>query len=386
MDGGAVFERRLVHELVAAGHSVNVVVPGSSLHSYEEKDGGSTIYRAASAKLPLASGEYRITYWPFTAVRRALKAELPDVIHVHTMGLLGFYLLWRAKRDHIPIVATNHLMPENVLMSLPAFLKDNRVVHSIFWRSIVWFHNRFYEVTSPTPSAVELLKKYGLKRPARAISNGIDTSLYVPKAGNKDPQDPRIARFAIAHPYAIYLGRVNAEKRIDQLLDGFALFAKETSDAQLVIAGTGNRLEQLKTQAEKLGIASRVVFTGRVSDEEKIALLQNAQLYAITSPAELQSIATLEAMACGLPVIAVDIAALHELCQDGENGYLVPAGDASALSTALEKIMTDSKRSKQFGEASRAIAVNLHSHENTFEQFTALYERAISGERSDVVK
>lgn len=376
IDGGAVFERRLVHELVAAGHEVRVVVPGSSLRSYEERDGGSMIYRSASVRLPLASGEYRITYWPRTAVKRALDGWRPDVIHVHTMGPLGLSLLSRAKKDHISVVATNHLMPENVLLSLPGFLKDSRYVHSLFWRVIVRFHNRFNEVTSPTPSAVELLERYGLKRPVRAISNGMDTTLYTPKDGEKSPADARISRFAIKNPYIIYLGRVNAEKRLDHLLEGFASFAKNRTGVDLVIAGTGNRVDQLQKQAAELGIEGRVVFTGRVSDEEKIALLQNALLYAITSPAELQSIATMEAMACGLPVVAVDIAALHELCHDGENGYLVPAGDDKALAQAFEEITADPERMKAFGEISRSIVVANHSHKSTYDAFVELYQRA----------
>lgn len=297
------------------------------------------------------------------------------------MGPLGFYLLWRAKRDKIPIVATNHLMPENVLMSLPAFLKNSRYVHLFFWRLIVWFHNRFLEVTSPTPSAVELLTKHGLKRPVSAISNGIDTSLYTPKTTEKSANDPTIARFQIKNPYVIYLGRVNAEKRIDHLIDGFALLAKKHEDIDLVIAGTGNRSEQLKEQAEKHGLSSRIHFTGRVTDEEKIALLQNALLYAITSPAELQSIAALEAMACGLPIVAVDIAALHELCHDGENGYLVPSGDADALETALGTLVSSPSRLAEFGEASRKIVVSKHSHDSTFQQFMALYERTSTGKQ-----
>jgi glycosyltransferase involved in cell wall biosynthesis len=374
-DGGAVFEHRLVHELIEGGHQVNVVVPGNSAHSYEEQDEASTIYRSASMKLPFTNGAYRVTSWPLQAVRCALKAQRPDVIHVHTLGPLGLVLLWRARRDHIPIVATNHLMPENVLMSLPSFLKDNKYVHMLFWRVIVGFHNRFDEVTSPTPSAVQLLKEHGLKRPVRAISNGIDTSLYVPKKTEKTVSDSRIARFSIKKSYIIYLGRVSAEKRIDQLIDGFALFAKNNDKADLVIAGKGSRLEQLKEYAREQGLTERVTFTGLVSDEEKIALLQNAELYAITSPAELQSIATLEAMACGLPVVAVDIAALHELCRDGTNGFLVPAGDAGALAEALEKIVSDSKRRKKFGEASRTIAVSKHSNKNTYQEYESLYKR-----------
>ena len=372
-DGGAVFERRLVHQLLAAGHQVAFVAPGQKWQAHTERDGDHDyiIYRTVSGPLPL-NKDYKISYYAYSQALRAVKEFNPDIIHVHTMALAGAALLRVAKKYHIPIVATNHLMPENVLMSFPSVVMNSKFVAVRFWKTIVRFHNKFLAVSVPTESAAEPLRQYGLKRPLVAISNGVNVHYYHPATKKIDPL---LDRFDVPKNYFIYLGRVNAEKRIDMLIKSFAL--ADVPGLDLVIAGTGNRSAALEKLASDLGILDRVHFVGRVTDDEKVALYQHAEFYAITSPAELQSIAALEAAACGLPLLAVDIVALKELCHDGKNGYLVELDDNQGCANAIEKLHTDDTMRKKFGDYSRNLVVNFHSEEATLEQYLAFYELGI---------
>jgi glycosyltransferase involved in cell wall biosynthesis len=376
-DGGAVFERRLVHQLIEAGHEVRLVVPGNSWRSYQEPDGKSHIYRTASVRLPL-NKDYKISYYARSQVIKALNEFQPDIIHVHTIGVAANSLITEAKKRHIPIVATNHIMPENFLMSLPKAVMNSKAVNDRFWKELVRFHEKFLAVSTPTQTAAELLKKYGLKKPLFAISNGVDTNYFHPLSDQELlTSDPELERFKLPGRYFIYLGRVNAEKRIDMLLRSFALAAHETPDLHLVIAGTGNRSEQLKQLAKELSIDKKIQFVGRVSEEEKRALYQHAEFFAITSPAELQSIVTLEAAACGLPVIAVDIAALRELCHNDKNGYLVKLDDNKACAQAIEQLYKSKSRRDAFGAYSRKLIEDEHSQENTLQEYVRFYETAI---------
>lgn len=376
-DGGAVFERRLVHQLIAAGHEVRVVVPGKSWRSYDERDGESYIYRTASVREPF-NKDYKITYYARSQVIRALDEFKPDIVHIHTMAITGMSLVKHAKKRHIPVVATNHLMPENVLMSLPKFFMSSDWVKRKFWKTIIKFHSQFLAVSTPTKTAAKLLTDNGLTRPLTAISNGVDTDYYQPSSGqNRD----EITRFNLPSSYFIYLGRVNAEKRLDMLLKSFALSGKDCPDLNLVIAGTGNRMEELKHLSRSLGIESKTHFLGRVTDDEKRSLYQHAEFFAITSPAELQSIVTLEAEACGLPVVAVDIVALRELCHDGKNSFLVALDDVAACANAIVVLHNKKAMRKKFGDYSRQLIVSHHSQANTLKRYTEFYESAIKSSK-----
>jgi len=378
-DGGAVFERRLVHQLLDAGHQVAFVTPGQKWRASIERDGEHDyiIYRTVSGPLPL-NKDYKVSYLPYAQALRAVNEFQPDIIHVHTMAFTAQALLRIAKKRHIPIVATNHLMPENVLMSFPGAVMNSKLVVRQFWKALVRFHNRFLAVSVPTESAAELLRAYDLKPPLSVISNGVDVHYYHPlQASDRDQATEVLKRFALPAHYFMYLGRVNAEKRLDMLIKSFALVAPRTPALHLVIAGTGNRSNQLKHLAFELGIAECVHFVGRVSDDEKRALYQKAEFFAITSPAELQSIVTLEAAACGLPIIAVDIVALRELCHDKKNGFLIELDDDQACATAIETLHADVPLRTRFGDYSRQLVVEHHSEEATLEQYVQFYEAAM---------
>ena len=120
-----------------------------------------------------------------------------------------------------------------------------------------------------------------------------------------------------------------------------------------------------------------------MSDEDKIALERVGVLYAISSPAELQSIATLEAMACGKPVVAVNAAALSELCHDGKNGFLFELDDDEGMAEGIAKIIGDKKLQKSFGEESLRIA-RTHDLSYTLTAFIKLYKKVIKAKKAEV--
>jgi len=288
-------------------------------------------------------------------------------------------LLSLARDRGIPIVATNHLMPENVLLNIGK-VAQTRLMKQFFWHRLASFHNRFDAVTSPTPSATKLLLDSGLARPLYDISNGVDIDYYRPLSAESVAGDARhLDRLHIPDDFVLYVGRVAKEKNLGMLVRSFAVIAGKTA-ADLVIAGCGNASKEILALTRLLGIGNRVHLTGHVSDDEKLALARRAKVFAITSQAELQSVASLEALACGLPLVAVNAAALKELCRDGDNGYLVPVGDIGGFAGALLKVLEDDGRRKRFGSSSRRLVSEGHSLHETFRKFGKLYECALAGE------
>ncbi len=376
-DGGATFARRLNYGLAKRGHQVLIWAPGRTLHSHVEQDGPTTIYREKSMVL-LPNPKYRVSFFPFFSGYRLLKQVRPDIIHLNLIGWLTVPTMIYAKRYRVPVLAVNHLMAENILHNLG--LRRGALYQALWhrvWHFLIWFYNKTDFVTSPTSTAITILEEQGLIVPHKAISNGLDTDYYTPgqpEAGVFERLSlPRDAR------HILYLGRTDGEKRIDLLVAAFAKLQgnAKLGNLHLIIAGYGNHLESLKQQARELGLADKVSFTGFVSDDDKLSLYRASTIFAISSPAELQSIVMMEAMACGLPTVAVDVAALKELCHDGQTGYLFPRDRSDIMAEKLAVILADNHLAQQLGTAGRELIVAHHSNKAMLDQYEATYRDVI---------
>lgn len=374
-DGGAQFERRLAFGLIGRGNHVAVWAPGTQFKCYLEQDGQCRIYRERAATF-WVNPKYKVSFMPFWHARQVIQHERPDVIHIHNAFWMGLSALFWAKRYKIPVVATNHFMPENALLNLKGIDLLHQPLHQLIWSFLVWFHNRTDYVTSPTPTAVKLLTDNGLRAPSEAISNGIDTSVFRPGLDPKAVQ----SKYGILtdRPVILYVGRLDGEKRLDLIISALPLIKKQQK-VQLVFCGFGKAMDALKLQAKRLGVEDDIVFTGYIEEEEKPHIYNAAQVFVISSPAELQSIVTLEAMSSGLPVVAVDVAALKELCHDGENGFLFPRDDVPALADRIIRIIKDKALAKRFSAESKRIVHDYHATDVTFERYEQAYKRAQPG-------
>lgn len=372
-DGGAFFERRLVLGLAQRGNEVAVWAPGSKFKSYIEVDGTYPIYRERSIVF-LINKKYRVSFMPFWHARHVIEREKPDVIHIHNCSLIGLSALFWARRKGIPVVATNHFMPENALLNFKGIDALYNSLHRLIWSYLVWFHNRVDFVTSPTPTAVKLLTDHGLRAPAEAISNGIDTNVF--KSGLDATAVKEKYGIKNDRPVVLYVGRLDGEKRLDLIVSAIPLIKKQQK-LQVVFCGFGNAMDSLKQQAKRLGVEDDLLFTGYIEEEDKPLVYNAADVFVISSPAELQSIVTLEAMASGLPVVAVDVAALKELCHDGENGFLFPRDDVPALADRIQRILSDKSLAKRFSEESKRIVHDHHTTEVMFEHYEQVYRRAM---------
>ncbi len=372
-DGGALFERRLVLGLIGRGNQVSVWAPGPKFKSYDEQDGPYVIHREKGV-LFLANRKYKVSLFPFIKAYRVIRAERPDVIHIHNAYWMGLFTMFWARLLKIPVLATNHFMPENALLNLKGTDFVYKPLERFIWSFLVWFHNRADFVTSPTPTAVKLLVDHGLKAPHEPISNGIDTKVFHPR------QDTGAvaAKYQIAtdRPVLIYVGRLDGEKRLDLIISALPLI-KLQQNVQLVMVGSGKAMNDLKAQANKLGVADDIIFTGYIDEDEKPVIYNAASVFVISSPAELQSIVTLEAMATGLPIISVDVAALKELCHDDQNGFLFPRDDFKALAERVNKLLPDKALMSSFSKESMNIVQSLHSTDVTFEKYETAYKRAV---------
>ena len=383
LNGVATFSRNLAHGMAARGHEVVVIAPSQDGKKSVEVDGNYTIYRVRSTVFPFYQN-FRISPTPQLEVRKIIQEFQPDIIHIQMLMWIGQAAMFFGRRNNIPIVSTSHAMAENLLDNLKRAAPLSKPINYMLSDYGRRFHARADVITSPTESGIKSFGKHvdKIEKPIEIISNGIDLTEYTPS--KPVPEMYKKYNLPTDKPIITYIGRVDAEKHLSVLVKAFGI-VRESVDAHLLIVGDGVDRENLTCMVQDAGLSEHVTFTGRVSDEDKIALEHVGVLYAITSPAELQSIATLEAMACGKPVVAVDAGALAELCHDGENGYLFSLDNSEEMAEKLVAILKDKKLQELFGKESLKIAQK-HDLEFTLKEFEALYNRTIMYKKKEIAE
>jgi len=375
IDGGAVAEHHLALELARRGHEVHVITPSESWRSWTQYDGGTTIHRLASHPIPFVKNKHRLAWRPKSAVHTILERVRPDVVHVHNPFPVGRASLAYCRKRKVPVVATNHWLPENIttFMAKFRFLNDVRFLVEMNWRWIVKFHNQFQFVTSPTQTAIDLMVQRGLVAPHRPNSNGVDRKMFCPENSATSLRE----RLRLpTKPTVLYAGRLSGEKQVDVLVRAIPRIL-ESVDAHFIIGGSGREVGALKSLARKLDISSHLTFPGFLPTEDYRALFRCADVFVMPSICELQSITTLEAMASGLPVVAAEKYALPELVKHGVNGYLFEPGHSQQLADYVCDILTCDDRRKAMGRASLSI-VKAHSLEDAVSGYESIYAQLLA--------
>jgi glycosyltransferase involved in cell wall biosynthesis len=365
VNGAATFAARLAAGLSERDIEVHVVCPSVSRVSDEDLVGAVQVHRVASTRTPFHRTFRVCTPWRVRAELPAILAAAdPDVVHVQAHFGVGRTVLAMARERGLPVVATNHFMPENLLAhsTLPKW--SRRAITELGWRDVTRVYRAATTVTAPTPRAADLLRRRGLD--VRAVSCGIDLDHYATH------REPRTGPLVVA-----FVGRLDREKNVDDLIRATA----STKDIRAEVVGDGSCRAEWETLANEL--RAPVTFHGYLPDDEMLAVLRRADVFCMPGTAELQSIATLEAMAAGLPVVAANAMALPHLVHHGENGGLYPPGDIASLAAALTAL-TDPGLRTAAGQASRRIAAG-HDLIRTIDTFHATYQSLTDIEENDLV-
>jgi glycosyltransferase involved in cell wall biosynthesis len=139
----------------------------------------------------------------------------------------------------------------------------------------------------------------------------------------------------------LYAGRLAAEKGLPVLFESLRLLAQRGHDYELTLIGDGDERKSLEATARQMGIADRLVFAGFASQDGVRDHLLQSDIFILPSFAEGVPVSLMEAMACGVPVIATQVGGIAELIESGETGLLVPASDAIALRDAIARYLND---------------------------------------------
>ena len=355
---------------------MHIVAPAySSKHGtfVETHDGSKmTVHRVKSIRL-LQHKTLRFV-WPFTLKKKTdeiIRQVKPDAVHIQSHLIMGRYLIRSSKQQNIRLVATNHIMPENLIrysVIIPKWFEKTAM--KLAWRDAGRVLKQVDFITTPTRRAADLLESAAGVKDVLAISCGIEAS----KFANSTPTSNKIPRI-------LFLGRLDFEKHIHNLLSAVAKLPSYLN-TQVEIVGDGGERKALELLAVELGISKQVKFLGHISEEELPKAYERATLFAMPSIAELQSIATMEAMASGRPVVAADAMALPHLVHDGDNGYLFAPDDVDMFADRLLRILTADKKELTRLSENSLYLIQSHDIERTLNIFEGLYRGDAEAEKT----
>jgi glycosyltransferase involved in cell wall biosynthesis len=306
--------------------------------------------------------------WPVTALgvpsglrprliamlARLFRRWRPSVVHTHDQRAL-FYAGPAAWLTRVPmIVHTRH----------------GRDIHATprqaaIFRRLSRLVSRFVCVSA---EVAELSRAQGIAGSGlRIILNGIDTTRFGFRG--PDPAGPIVT-----------VARLSPEKDVANLVRATAMAARRVAELRVEVAGGGPCLEDVKRLAAELGVGDRITFLGEIRDVP--AVLTRARMFVLPSRSEGIPLTVLEAMACGVPVVATRVGGLPEVVEDGVTGVLVSAADPAALADTMVEMWNDPDGRVRMGRAARRRAEECFDVRRMVAQYEALYRERIGGDGS----
>ncbi len=398
INGVAVFSHNLALGLVERGHEVLVLCPSQTGKNYTRVEDGVKVNYLRSVDVRVYPDQInevppkkkvmgvelphlfykkglKVSAFPASEIKRALDKFRPDVVHVQVSDPIGLSVVSYARKNHIPVVTTEHNQPEVITepLKVPDVIKKpvNVLLSS-------YFRNRQSKsdfVTMPTEQAIRnLLKKHELNIPVAAVSNGVDLTNFKPGKVKKEVYEKYGITYGV--PIVLYVGRVDPEKQVGTVISAFKEARSLVPKAEMVIVGDGVDKSRLEKKVKELGLDGSVKFLGRVLPPDLYELYKVGTVFATASEIETQGIVLIEAAATGLPLIAVDRGAVGEVCIADENGFLCEPGNVDDIAKALVKVLSDKDLQEKFSQNSIKIAAE-HDFERTLDKFINIYQHLI---------
>ncbi len=346
------------------GHEVYIFAP-----TPRQPTDSDRIVRIPSVPFALQPEMRLASIYSQQAYRLARRAKL-DIIHSHDPFAIGLFGLAVAKRSRLPYVHTYHtLYPEYV-----HYVWETRFTRAMAERLSREFCDQCDLVLAPSTKIEKALDEWGVTAPVKLLPTGVDTTRFA--AADAASAAALRRKFGIAETdrLLVFVGRIGLEKNLDLLVEAIARV--KTPGARLLIVGNGPHRSELERHIDSLGVADRVTFTGYLQGEEVAAAYAAADLFFFASLSETQGLVVAEAMASGLPVVAVEDLAIGDAVTDGVNGFLT-IESPEALAAAADRVLTDPSLRAAMGAESRKVAQDL-SIDRMAAQLATMYEELLA--------
>jgi glycosyltransferase involved in cell wall biosynthesis len=330
----------LVRHMKSRGDQVQLIQPDYGKGTEQSEHG----YLVPSWRLPFYNELY-LPLPPFQKVYRAIEAFGPDIVHIATEATLGLSMLRFARKRRYNTVSSFHTN----------FDQYSRH-YNVGWAKLGirgylrWFHNQTRETYVPSEATIAELSALGFERLV-LWKRGVDSALFRPDRPGRD----ELRRELGCSPDDLvisYVSRIAPEKNVEYLASAFEIVAAQRPSVKLLLVGDGPTRPTLE---KRLGASAR--FVGYRRGEDLANHYSAADLFAFASLTETFGNVVLEAMASGLPVVALAAGGVGEIVHSGSTGVLVdPNEPPAALASALILLIDQPEARQHMARAARAYA------------------------------
>ena len=320
VDGIVTRLRHTVEHLQRMGNQVLVISPDGGLTEYM----GAKIYGVSGFPLPFYP-ELKMAL-PRPSIGEALDRFQPDIVHVVNPAVLGLSGLFYSKIKNIPLLASYHT-------HLPEYLQHYGLgmLEGLLWELLKAGHNQAQINLCTSTAMVQALTEHGIER-VDLWQRGVDTETFQPHLASLEMR----SRLSQGHPEApllLYVGRLSAEKEIEQIKPVMA----SIPGARLALVGDGPHRGAL----EKHFADTLTHFVGYLQGQDLGAAFASADAFVFPSRTETLGLVLLEAMAAGCPVVAARSGGIPDIVEDGVNGYLFNPTDEQGAIVATQRLLQD---------------------------------------------
>ncbi|HKK23398.1 MAG TPA: glycosyltransferase [Pseudohaliea sp.] len=271
-----------------------------------------------SVALPLPSG-----------LNATLEAFAPDVIHAQHPFLLGMTAVRAARTFSVPLVFTHHTRYEEYTHYVPVASPG---LKTFVIELATRYANLADRVIAPSESIRDLLVERGVTTPVQVIPTGVYVDQFASgdRAGARRRWGVPEGAFVVGH-----MGRLAEEKNIGFLAAAVAAFLAQEADRYFLVVGSGDAADALCAPFRAAGLEDRLVRCGVLEGRALADAMNAMDVFAFASRSETQGMVLTEAMAAGLPVVALDAPGVREVVRDGENGRLLAEAEQGTFADAL---------------------------------------------------
>ena len=370
LNGVSISVDALIRELRDRGHSVHLYAPRIPRH----RDEDANTHRCRAINTPWAS-EYPLAIPPFYRSLRKFRQHEYDLVHTHTPFGLGMVGLRWAESHGLPLVSTYHTLYDRYAHYLAAF--PRRYARFRIAKHTNFYYNRADRVITPSEASYKWLRRHSVTSDVTIVPTGAPRRAFLDRAECRAnlglPPDLRAM---------LYVGRLAHEKNLGVLFEMAARTFAVDPSLRLWLVGDGPYRDECARMARRLGIGDRVRFVGALPRAEVDRYYAAADLFVFPSITETQGLVVQEAMAYGLPAVAVVGGGASAGIEPGENGLLV-RNDPDEFARAVLRVFADEAMHSAMAAAA-ARSVRGHGLDEMAEGVLEVYRGAIHSRNLEV--
>lgn len=358
-EGVGYYAYNLSKKLIEKGHKVIIITRGSFNKTQRKVFDGIDVISAPF--IPIYPFYLKIHGFFINRLFKSLAPEV-DILHVHT-PLPPFI------KTSCPVITTVHtpMLTDHYYVKIDSFYSFFSKISAKFVSyplELKHIHNSNI-VTTVTNQIAQELQEYNYNpKDVVVVGNGVDDKFFYPSKKKSENNNK----------YILYIGRMDSEKGLFDLVESARYVCNKRSDISFILAGSGKDLNKLKKKTKKLGLEGKFKFLGQVEKSQIVELYQKASIFVLPSYHEGLPTVLLEAMACGLPIIATNVRGNNDLIVNKKNGILVAARQPNQLAEAICSLIDDKKLKESLGKNARKQIEQKYSWDAVSKKYLKCYE------------